>query len=207
MDLLEIKQEQQKLARRVQVRDGFDSIKTIGGAACSARGDELIAVVVVCSLPDLKVIEKKSYVLPNPLPFRMGFSAYREMPAIIEAYNQLEQEPDILLVKGAGIAHPRNFGIASHTGLVLNTPTIGVTDKLLFGNVNEGKILINANMVGFEVTTREYSNPIYVSPGHLVSLGACLNIISKTIQLPHKIPEPLHIALKIAKKKAKKIIA
>ena len=201
MDLLELKKEQVKLAPKVVLRDGFTSVKTIGGMACQQAGNKLIGCVVVCEYPSLKFIEKKTYVLANPLPYHPGYTAYREMPALMEAYNQLEEEPDVILVQGEGVLHPRRIGIAAHIGLALNKPTIGVQDALLLGKVEKGKIIAFNEIMGFEIKTREHSNPVYVSPGHLVSLGAVLQIITGAICYPHKMPEPIHIAHKIAKKK------
>ncbi|MEK6950602.1 MAG: endonuclease V [Nanoarchaeota archaeon] len=214
MDLNELKKEQLKLAPKVTLNDGFGSftsLKTIAGSSClplgPPPGTKLLALVVICEFPSMKLLEMKSYLLDNPLPYRPGFQAYREMPAIIEAYNQLEQEPDLILVSGAGIAHPRRIGIASHLGLALNRPTIGVTESLLCGQVQQGKIIVENEICGFELKTREYSKPVYVSPGHLVSLGSVLNLIPKTIQYPHKLPEPLHLAHKLAKRKARESLA
>ncbi len=200
MDLFELKKEQQKLAPKIVLQDGFDRIRTIGGAETVNFGNKLVAAVVVCSFPDMKVLESKTYILSDPLPFRLGFEAYREMPALVEAYNLLENEPDILLVKGNGLIHPLKIGLASHLGLMLNKPTIGVTDKLSFGKVQQGKVMMESEIRGFEVKTREHSNTIYISPGHLISLGSTLNIIQQSLQYPHKMPEPLHLAHKLGKK-------
>ena len=201
MDTFELKKEQSKLANKIIVKDLFDKIKTIGGAECIALGEKILAVVVVCEFPSLKMIEKKTYLLSSPLPYKPGYQAYREMPALMEAYNQLSEEPDILLVKGFGINHPRKFGMAAHLGLALNQPTIGVTQKNIVGMVEKGKIIFQNDIVGFEITTKEHANPVYVSPGHGVSLGSALDLVSKIILPPHKMPEPLHISHKIAKKK------
>ncbi len=207
LDTFELKREQAKLARKIILRDDFNRIKTIGGIDCAVVGDNILAYVVVCEFPSMEIVEKKKYLLTNPLPYRPGFQAYREMPAMIEAFNSLEQEPDLILVSGTGVAHPRKLGIASHLGLALNKPTIGVTQKLVFGNVDKGKIMLYNDIVGFEIITREHANPVYVSPGHLVSLGSTLDTVSKIIKFPHKMPEPLHLAHKFARKKVKKIIA
>ena len=187
MDLYELAKEQLKLAPKVVLNDGFSKLKTIGGVECLSVGNKLLASVVVCEFPSFRLLEHKTYLLPDPLPYRPGFLAYREMPAIIEAYNQLEQEPDLLLVKGSGIAHPRHCGMASHLGLALQKPTIGITQHLLVGKVEQGKIIIDNHICGFEIITRKHAAPIYVSLGHLVSLGTALNVISKTILYPHKI--------------------
>lgn len=203
MDFIELKREQLKLSRKVELRDSFSKVKTLGGITCLQMGGKLLASVVVCEFPSMKIKEEKTYILDNPLPYRPGFQAYREMPAMIEAVNLLEEEPDVLLVKGAGILHPRKLGVASHLGLALNIPTMGVQDKLTLGRIENGKILIGNEILGFEMKTKEYSNPLYVSPGHLVSLGSVLNIISKAFIPPHKKPEPLHLANKLGRKIAR----
>lgn len=205
MDTIELKREQQKLAKKVELRDNFNTIKTIGGATCVVADDKILASVVVCDYPSLGLKEKKTFLLNDPLPYKPGFIAYREMPAIIEAYNLLDEEPDILLVQGGGILHPRKCGIASHLGLALNIPTIGITSFLPLGKVENGKIVVNNEIRGFEIKTREYAHPLYVSPGHLIYLGTTLNTILKTIRYPHKMPEPLHLAHKIARMKVKRM--
>ncbi|MEK6905254.1 MAG: endonuclease V, partial [Nanoarchaeota archaeon] len=151
-------------------------------------GNKLLATVVVCEFPSFEVKEYKSYVLDNPLPHKLGFEAYREIPAIIEAVNQLDEEPEVLLVKGSGVLHPRRIGIASHLGLELNIPTIGVQDKLTFGTLQEGKIILDGTVLGFEIKTKEFSNPLFVSPGHNISVKTALDIVSKSIVHPHKLP-------------------
>jgi len=200
MDTFELKREQQRLASRILLNDGFTSVKKIAGIDTFAVSkNELIANVIVCEFPSFKFLEQKSYVLHDPLPYAPGFSAYREMPAMIEAYNKLDEEPDVILVKGEGILHPRRIGLASHLGLILNKPTIGVMAKLPYGKVEKGKILFNNEIAGFEITTKEHANPVYISPGHLITLGSALNLVSKSIIFPHKMPEPLHLAHKLLK--------
>lgn len=204
MDLYELKKEQYKLAKKIILRDSFTKIKTIGGIDCAQTKDKIIACVTVCEFPSLKIIEKQTAILPDPLPYKPGFLAYREMPAIIEAFNKLEQEPDLILVDGPGILHPRKIGIASHLGLALNKPSVGVAKKIFFGKAENGKIYLDKELAGFEVETREHANSLYVSPGHLVSLGTTLSVVQQAIKPPHKLPEPLHLAYKFAKKEMEK---
>lgn len=204
MDLIELKREQQKLARKIVLADRCTTIKTIGGITCTViDNNNILALVVVCAFPSFELKEKTSFILHDPLPYKPDYIAYREMPAMIEAYNLLEQEPDLVLVSGSGILHPRQCGIASHLGLALNIPTIGVTEFLSLGKVENGKIILDNQIAGFEIKTREYANPLYVSPGHHISLGSVLHLLPQTIKTPHKMPEPLHLAQKIARKKVK----
>ena len=205
MDIYELKKEQLRLASKVELKDNFSKIKTVAGVDCIAFENKLMACVIVCEYPSLKVIEKQTYTLSDPLPYRPCFLAYREMPAMIEAINQLENDPDLIIVSGAGIAHPRKIGLAAHLGLLLNKATIGITEKLLFGRIENGKIMGRNEILGFEVKTREHSRPIYISPGNLTSLGSTINIVRETIRYPHKMPEPLHLAHKIGRKKVRNL--
>src|SRR3989338_7184178 len=206
MDNFEFKKEQLKLAPKILVQDGFDKVKTIGGAECFTMGNNILACIVVCKADSFEVIETKIYLLTDPLSYHPEFVAYREMPALIEAYNLLETEPDVLFVYGSGILHPRKMGLADHLGLILNKPTIGITEKLPLGLVEQGKVFLGVEIRGFEVKTKEFANPIYISPGHLMSLGSALQLTAKTICYPHKVPEPLQLARKIGRKKMKELI-
>lgn len=206
MDLYELKKEQRKLSQKVILQDSFTKIKTIGGIDCAQTKNQIIACVVVLEFPSLKLLEKQTAVLPDPLPYKPGFLAYREMPAIINAFDKLEHEPDLILVDGSGILHPRKFGMASHLGLSLNKPTIGLSKNLILGNVEDGKIYLDGDLVGFEITTREHANPLYLSPGHQISLGTSLKTVQQSLNPPHKLPEPLHFAHKFAKKEMKKLV-
>jgi deoxyribonuclease V len=186
------------------LQDKFNSVKTIAGITCVATGEDLLASVVVCKVPSMEVKEVQIFLLHEPLPYKPGYVTYREMPAMIEAYNKLQEEPDLILVSGTGILHPRKFGLASHLGLSLNKSTIGVVDKLTLGKIEKGNVIVKGEVLGFEVKTREYSKPIYVSPGHSIALGSVLRVIYNSIKFPHKMPEPIYLANKMARKKVRK---
>ena len=128
---------------------------------------------------------------------------YKDGPAVIEAYNKLEQKPDVLIVEANGILHPRRIGMASHVGILLDVPTVGVTKRLMLGEVRGQTIYVEKEARGYEFITREYANPIYISPGHKISLKTSMEIIKNCVRQPHKLPEPLHLAHKYGKKIAK----
>lgn len=207
IDLDRLKEEQLHLSQKVILKDGFERVSTIAGVESAYLDKEIISCIVVCAYPSMELLEKKIAVVKSGLPYIPGFQAYRELPAITEAFYKLSQVPDVLLVKGNGILHPRKFDVASHVGLMLNVPTIGVSKTLGAGRIENGKIFIGVDLCGFEVKTRDFANPLFISPGHLVSLGSVLNIVSKCIKPPHKLPEPLHLAHKYAEKERERRVS
>ena len=200
MDLNKLKQEQIKLAKKVIINDKFEKIERIAGVDQTFLGEEIISGIVVCNYKDLKPIEKENAVVKEKFPYISGFLSYRESPAIIEAFNKLDNKPDILIVDGNGILHPRRIGMASHVGILLDTATIGVAKSLIGGELKQGTIYMEKEARGYELISREHAKPIYVSPGHKISLKSSLEISKKCIKFPHKLPEPLHLAHRYANK-------
>ncbi len=204
MDTFKFKKEQERLAKRLSIKDSFEKISTVGGVACIKKEDKLIASIIVLYFPSLELKEKQSFILSDPLNLPQEFQSYVQLPAIIEACNKLEQDPDLLLVLGDGINHPRKLGLASHVGLATNIPTIAVTQKKYCGEEKDNKILINGEFRGYTLKTNPHANPLYVAPGNNISLSTTKKLFSQLIKLPHKLPEPLHLAQKRAKKKLEK---
>ena len=99
--------------------------------------------------------------------------------------------------------HPRRCGLASHLGVLFDIPSIGISKEMLWGEQKGNHIVIGKEKVGMLVKTRDHANPIIVSCGHRVSLGTAADLVKKTIREPHKMPEPLHLAHKFAKKRFK----
>jgi deoxyribonuclease V len=107
----------------------------------------------------------------------------------------------LLIVDANGILHPRRIGMASQLGIVLDIPTIGITKNLFIGKPSsDGKIEIDKEIRGEELRTKEYANPIYLSPGHRISLRTASDLVKKMIIAPHKLPKPLHLAHRFARK-------
>jgi len=128
----------------------------------------------------MKVIEKKHAVVAATIPYVPGFLAYREMPAVLEAFHLLENKPQLLFCDGNGILHPFRIGLASHLGLILDIPTIGITKKKLCGNVVDNTIMIDDEKRGYMLTTKEFAKPIVVSPGFKISLKIQNNLTLET---------------------------
>ena len=200
IDLNKLKEEQIKLAGKVSIIDSTKNFKTIAGADQSYVGDKVISAIAVCDYKSLKVIEEKYAVVDAKIPYKSGFLVYRDGPAVIEAFNKLENKPDVLILKGNGILHPRRIGMASQVGILLDTATVGVANRLMLGEIMGETIYVEKEARGYKVITREHARPIYISPGHKISLKTSLEVIKKCLRFPHKLPEPLHLAHKYGNK-------
>ncbi|MBI2650168.1 endonuclease V, partial [Candidatus Woesearchaeota archaeon] len=139
------------------------------------------------------------------VPYLKGFLAYREGPAISEAYSKLENKPDVVIFDGHGISHPRRIGMASHMGVLLEQASIGIAKQLLAGEVKGNKVYAGKEARAELVVTREHSKPVYVSPGHKISLKTSVEIVEKCMRFPHKLPEPLHLAHRYANEIREKV--
>ena len=198
VDLDKLKEEQLKLAKKVILKDDFEKLELIGGVDQSFYKDEVISAIVVCDCKTMEVKEKVFAVVKAKVPYISGFMAYREGPAISEAYAKLQNKPDIMIVDGNGILHPRKIGIASHIGILLDQAAIGVAKQLLLGEVKNSKVYVDKEIRAELITTREHSKPIYVSPGHKITLKTSVEVVKSCIKFPHKLPEPLHLAHRYA---------
>ena len=207
IDINKLKEEQIKLAQKVVISDTVKTIKTIAGAEQAFMENKVISAIVVCDYDSLEAIEKKCVVVEAKMPYISGYMFYREGPALIEAFNKLENKPDILIVNGNGILHPRRIGMASHTGILLDMPTIGIAKSFMIGEKRENTVYVDKEARGYELITREHANPIYISPGHKVSLKTSFDIIKHSLKHPHKLPEPLHLAHAYANKIRKGLLS
>jgi deoxyribonuclease V len=127
--------------------------------------------------------------------------SFREIPPAVACIRRLKLQPDVFLADGQGVAHPYRCGFASHLGLALGKPTIGVAKSRLIGKpteVGEKVFLVeNGQIIGSVITTKESAKPVYVSVGHLISLRTAIKIVKHCVR-NNRIPEPLLLAHKIA---------
>ncbi len=199
IDLHKLEAEQKKLAKSVSLRDSIDFSLVETAAACynAFIDNTIISAFIVCN-PSMEILDQQYSTRKLEFPYLSGFRAYRELPAMIGCYNKLAEAPDIIFVEGHGILHPRGLGIASHLGISIQKPTIGIAQKLLIGEASGEEVLIRGKAAGYAVSVRQGSKPFYVSPGHMISLKSALEVTKKFLRLPHKLPEPLVLARKFA---------
>src|SRR4051812_18159736 len=182
LSLDEARRVQETLAEQVARRDDLGSIRTVAGVdlAYPRTATGVVsgrAAVVVLAFPGLEIVEEHVVTRPVTFPYIPGLLSFREAPIALAALQQMRVQPDLLFVDGHGIAHPRRFGIASHLGVLLDLPTIGIAKSILVGQATEPgplpgdtALLVAGNeTIGTALRTRPRSRPIYVSPGHRLS--------------------------------------
>ena len=201
---------QEAVARAVAATPtvSLDRVRCIAGAdaSYSPDGRTVHAAVAVLGLPDLNVLERCWVSREVPFPYVPGFFAFREGPAIISAVGALTRQPDLLLIDGHGRAHPRRAGIASHVGLVLGIPTVGVAKRILAGDTavfgpargSASPIWDRGEIIGMAVRTKAGSRPVYVSPGHAMDLASSVAAVLATTSTS-RIPAPVREAHRISR--------
>lgn len=193
-----------KISQQAVIEDSFDpnQIKFIGAFDCSIIDRNLVGSVVVVDAKTMEVVERQTITRDSPMPYIPGYSAFREGPLILELYYALEHEPEVLMVDGEGIAHPDGGGLATYIGVELAKPTIGISKELLTATVEGDDVMIDGKKVGKQIRTKEHAKPLFVSPGNMISIATAAALTMGCVRPPHKLPEPLHIAHRIADKAA-----
>lgn len=181
-------------------------VKTIGGVDISIKTETARAAIVVISYPELTPLEAVVADAPLVFPYVPGLLSFREGPAILAAWGKLQNRPDLLMFDGQGIAHPRGIGIASQMGLWLERPTIGVAKSRLYGRHEEvgpkhgdqvALIGKDGNTIGTVLRTREKTNPLFISPGHLIDVKHSTEFVIACCT-SYRLPEPTRWAHKVA---------
>lgn len=185
-------------------------VNSIAGVDMSYSDTSVFAAIAVFRFPDLSHLNTVTGEAPQDFPYVPGLLAYRAGPAILAAWEKLVDKPDLLLIHGHGTAHPRYIGLASHIGLWLNIPSIGIAKTLLFGcmsepgsKVGEWTALMDEHAtrhtIGASLRTRIASRPVYVSPGHLIDLDHSIKFVLAS-SCGCRMPEPIRCAHQAAVK-------
>ncbi len=205
---------QSQLASRVIRTDQLKGeVRRVAGVdmAINEENGMARAAVVLLSYPELEILERHVYEEPVRMPYIPGLLSFRETPCILGAFDHLHEKPDLVMVDGQGIAHPRYLGIASHLGLWLDLPTIGCAKSILSGHYNEKALseeagawvplVFKGEMVGAAVRTRSHVKPMFISLGHRISLETSLHYVLACSK-GYRLPEPTRQADKLSKDNA-----
>jgi deoxyribonuclease V len=171
---------QRQLADRVRIEPLTRPVRTVAGTDCAFLdgGKRILAAAVLCDAKSMAVLAEAHAVQPCPMPYIPGLLSFREAPAVIEAVESLPETPDLVLCDGQGRAHPRRLGLASHVGLWLDLPVVGVAKSVLCGEFRQPGLARRCRtqmhhggeVIGAAVRTRQNVRPVYVSVGHRVTL-------------------------------------
>lgn len=178
----------------------LNRVGLVAGADVSMnrKSPEVYAAVVVLSLPELEVVEVREHVDEAVFPYVPGLLSFREIPVLLTPFERLTSKPDVVLVDGHGVSHPRGLGIATHLGLVLEAPTIGCAKTLLTGGYQEPGRRAGATtplldkqglQIGKVVRTRTGVAPIFVSVGNMIDIDSAVNIVMACVG-KYRLPEP-----------------
>lgn len=186
----------------------YDEDTVIGGVDVSYDGDNTYSCLTLWKDGDeLRTITRKNTV---KFPYISTYLSFREGPVLIDLIEDAEDRPDVLMIDGNGILHPKGIGLASHIGVILDLPTIGIAKSKLCGDqleeVNKdnkiSKIEMNGKLIGYALLSSDRAKkPIYVSSGHKVLSKTAVEIVKDHCK--YKIPEPIRKAHIIANKRRK----
>lgn len=198
---------QQELRARLILSDQLGKVRRVAGVdvGFEAGGTLTRAAVAVLRYPELEVLETAIARRPTEFPYIPGLLSFRELPAVLDALEQLREPPDLLLCDGQGIAHPRRFGIASHLGLLVDIPSIGVAKTRLCGTHNAlpdqrgawTPLRLKNEIVGAVLRTRSGVKPLYISPGHRISLETAMAYVMACCTR-YRLPETTRHAHRLA---------
>lgn len=199
---------QKRLAASIETEDRLGPVRWVAGvdAHYGAGGERIWAAVAVLDVRDLRVTEEVLIDRATPFPYVSGLLSFREAPAMLEALARLSRQPDLLLIDGQGIAHPRRLGLASHVGLLADLPAIGVAKTRLVGRFDEpgadrgawSPMIYRGMPVGAALRTRSGTRPIFVSSGHRVALGTAIDHVL-ALSPRYRLPEPIRAADRLSR--------
>jgi len=193
MDLSSLYREQRELAKKAILKDSFGRVRRIGGADCSYRGAYVIGGLVVLDYGELNPVYRTFSAKMLEFPYIPGLLAYREAGALMEAIQKAKVGFDILMVDGFGTNHPRRCGLATYLGVRLDVPTIGVGKSFLCGDIKGEYVYQDGERVARILYPKGSKRPVYVSPGHRISLDTVVDIVLASTK-KGRLPEPLRLA-------------
>ncbi|HAG94505.1 MAG: deoxyribonuclease V [Pseudomonadales bacterium] len=201
-----------ELSSMVKVYDDFSEINTVAGVdvAYDKEANELVAGIVVIDLDSFDVIDSNWARAKQNFPYVPGLFSFRELPSIIKCLRDIKIAPDLFVCDGQGIAHPRRFGLASHLGVLFDIPSIGCAKTKLLGEFVEPEVMRGAysylfdkdEYVGSVLRTQSNVKPVFVSPGHRVSIESSVEYVLK-LSPNYRLPETTRMADQLVRQQLK----
>jgi deoxyribonuclease V len=190
---------QKRLRNLVNNEQRTTEVKRIAGADVSFNkfSETIYTGIVVLSFPELEIIESVGIRSVAKFPYVPGLLSFRETPSLLEAWERLKAKPDVLMLDGQGMAHPRRFGFACHVGVLLDLPTIGCAKSILVGEHgvldpaagSQTPLIDRGEQIGVALRTKKNVTPVYVSIGHLIDLASAVDLVLKSAP-KYRQPEP-----------------
>jgi len=161
------------------------------------NGNKIYAGVVVLDFPALNTVERQYAEADASFPYIPGYLSFREIPVLLQAFRKISHNVDLIVCDGQGLAHPRNFGLACHLGLVLGLPSVGCAKSHLVGDFSDpgfkkgdfSSLIFQEKKIGIVLRSRDYKKPVFISPGHMINIDDSYRIIMSCLG-KYRIPEP-----------------
>ncbi|MCK6418698.1 MAG: deoxyribonuclease V [Alphaproteobacteria bacterium] len=197
---------QQELRDRVMIVD-------VGGAVCTVAGIDVgydparnISKAALVLFENHVLVESVIAFERTPFPYVSGLLSFREVPVILRALSCLKRPPDLLMVDGHGIAHPRRLGIAAHVGVLTDLPSIGVAKKKLCGHfmmpgLEKGArsdLIHRGEKIGTVLRSKTNVAPLFISPGHRMTHTRAVALVESYLTRT-RLPDPTHWADRLSK--------
>lgn len=190
---------------RTDLQIGTPAIVAGVDVAYKKASNESVATVVLLTFPSLELLQSATASMTTPFPYVPGLLSFRELPPILRAFGKIKEKVDLVFIDGHGQAHPRQMGIASHFGLWLKLPTIGIGKSRLCGTFQEpghtrgscSDLIYQEQVLGKVVRTRNGVRPIFVSIGYGLPLDECVRW-TMAVTPKYRLPEPIRFADRLA---------
>lgn len=189
---------QKELRDRIRLEPLAKEVRLVAGADISFNkySDTVYAGIIVLDLSTLHPVAHSLVVTRATFPYIPGLLSFREIPALLEAWEQLKVRPDVLMLDGQGIAHPRGMGIAAHMGLMIDLPTVGCAKSLLYGHYREPgltrgsrtALMAADKKIGYVLRTKDKVKPLIISPGHKITFTEANELVLRCTT-KYRLPE------------------
>jgi deoxyribonuclease V len=194
---------QNNLRRKIIFSPVDEDIRFVGGTAVALDAEKSIihAALTILKYPSLEIVEQKGVSQEMTFDYISGLLTFREGAPLMSLFRKTDQDIDLIVFHSHGQSHPRRFGLASHLGVLLDVPSIGVSNKMLAGShdhlsqqkYSEKPILLNGETIGMALRSKESKNPIYVSTGHKSDLTSAVKLTKQLVR-KYRLPEPIRLA-------------